>query len=188
MSALAKTAIVGVGATEQGQIPGQSGNQIAVRAAVAVLADAGIDKSEIDGLVTCKPPRSAENAGIDENIGQRLGINPAFASTLEYGACAFSMHLAAAAISAGLCRTVLLTYGTNQRSAKTSFAVPVGGTQDWASLAGLVHVAAPAAMAPGRQSPLYGTTAEQLGWVWVPERDWAQDTPLPIFRKPVSTE
>ena len=188
MSALAKTAIVGVGATEQGQIPGQSGNQIAVRAAVAALADAGIDKSEIDGLVTCKPPRSAENAGIDENIGQMLGINPAFASTLEYGACAFSMHLAAAAISAGLCRTVLLTYGTNQRSAKTSFAVPVGGTQDWASLAGFVHVAGPAAMAARRHMHLYGTTEEQLGWISVAQREWAQDNPIAIFRKPMSIE
>ena len=188
MSSLAKTAIVGVGATEQGQIPGQSGNQIAVRAAVAALEDAGIDKTQIDGLVTCKPPRSAENAGIDENIGQLLGINPVFASTLEYGACAFSMHLAAAAISAGLCTTVLLTYGTNQRSARTSFAVPVGGGQDWASLAGFVHVAGPAAMAARRHMHLYGTTEEQLGWVSVAQREWAQDNPIAIFRKPMSIE
>jgi acetyl-CoA acetyltransferase len=188
MSALAKTAIVGIGATEQGQIPGQSGNQIAVRAAVAALADAGIDKSEIDGLITCKPPRSAENAGVDEGIGQLLGINPVFASTLEYGACAFSMHLAAAAISAGLCRTVLLTYGTNQRSARTSFAVPVGGTQDWASLAGFVHVAGPAAMAARRHMHLYGTTEEQLGWVSVAQREWAQLNPRAIFRQPMTIE
>jgi acetyl-CoA acetyltransferase len=98
------------------------------------------------------------------------------------------MHLAAAAISAGLCRTVLLTYGTNQRSARTSFAVPVGGTQDWASLAGFVHVAGPAAMAARRHMHLYGTTEEQLGWVSVAEREWAQDNPIAIFRKPMSIE
>ncbi|HEX3960325.1 MAG TPA: hypothetical protein VHZ03_27425 [Trebonia sp.] len=188
MSALAKTAIVGVGATEQGQIPGQTANQIAVRAAVAALQDAGIDKSQIDGLVTCKPPRSPENAGVDEDMGQLLGINPAFATTLEYGACAFSMHLAAAAICAGLATTVLLTYGTNQRSARASFAVPVGGTSDWASLAGFVHVAGPAAMAARRHMHLYGTTEEQLGWVSVAQREWARDNPIAIFRQPMSIE
>jgi acetyl-CoA acetyltransferase len=188
MSSLAKTAIVGVGATEQGEIPGQSADEIAVRAAVAALEHAGIDKSQIDGLVTCKPLRGPREAGLDETVGQLLGINPAFASTLEYGACGFSMHLAAAAISAGLANTVLLTYGTNQRSARASFAVPVGGTQDWASLAGFVHVAGPAAMAARRHMHLYGTTEEQLGWVSVAQREWAVDNPIAIFRKPMTIE
>jgi acetyl-CoA acetyltransferase len=188
MSTLAKTAIVGVGATEQGEIPGQSADEIAVRAAVAALEDAGIDKSQVDGLVTCKPLRAPKEAGLDETIGQLLGINPAFASTLEYGACGFSMHLAAAAIEAGLANTVLLTYGTNQRSARASFAVPVGGTQDWASLSGFVHVAGPAAMAARRHMHQYGTTEEQLGWVSVAEREWAADNPIAIFRKPMGIE
>jgi acetyl-CoA acetyltransferase len=186
MPSLAKTAIVGIGATEQGEIPGQGADEIAVRAAVAAIADAGIDKSQIDGLVTCKPLRAPKEAGVDETIGQLLGINPAFASTLEYGACGFSLHLAAAAIEAGLANTVLLTYGTNQRSARASFAVPVGGTQDWGSLAGFVHVAGPAAMAAKRHMHRYGTTEEQLGWVSVAQREWAVDNPIAIFRKPMT--
>lgn len=179
---LAKTAIVGVGATEQGQIPGQSANHIAVRAAVKALEDAGIDKSEIDGLVTCKPP-GAGKAGIDEDIGQLLGINPAFATTLEYGPCAFSLHWAVSAIGAGLANTVLLTYGTNARSAGMSFG---NAAKDWISLAGLVHIAGPAAMAARRHMHLYGTTEEQLGWVSVAQREWAQNNPLAIFREPMS--
>jgi len=186
--ALAKTAIVGIGATEQGEIPGQSANQIAVRAAVEALRDSGIPKAQVDGLITCKPPRSAEGAGVDEDIGQLLGINPRFASTLEYGACAFSIHLAAAAISAGLATTVLLTYGTNQRSSKASFAVPVGGGSDWARLCGFVHVAGPAAMAARRHMHLYHTTEEQLGWVSVAQREWAMDNPIAIFREPMTID
>jgi acetyl-CoA acetyltransferase len=182
------TAIIGVGATEQGEIPDQSADQIAVRAAVAAIEDAGIDKSAIDGLVTCKPLRSPVRAGIDEDIGQMLGINPAFATTLEYGACAFSMHVAAGAIMSGLATTVLLTYGTNQRSQRSSFSVPVGGTSDWASLAGFVHVAGPAAMAAKRHMHLYGTTEEQLGWVAVAQREWAVDNPIAIFRTPMTIE
>ena len=186
MSHKARTAIVGIGATEQGEIPGETGNQLAVRAAVLALADAGIGKLAIDGLVTCKPPRSAENGGIDEDVGFMLGINPAFSTTLEYGACGFSLHLAAMAIEAGLASTVLLTYGSNQRSSRSSFSSPVGGSGDWASLAGFVHVAGPASMAARRHMALYGTTEEQLAWVSVAQREWAQRNPRAIFREPMT--
>jgi acetyl-CoA acetyltransferase len=98
------------------------------------------------------------------------------------------MHFAASVISAGLASTVLLTYGTNQRSARASFAVPVGGTQDWAALNGFVHVAGPAAMAARRHMHLYGTTEEQLGWVSVAQREWARDNPVAIFRQPMTIE
>lgn len=188
MTGLAKTAIVGVGATEQGEIPGQNANEIAARAAVLALADAGIDKSAVDGLITCKPTGLGWRAGVDEDMGQILGINPAFASTLEYGACAFSLHIGAMAIMSGLASTVLLTYGTNQRSVRRSFAVPVGGTSDWASMLGFVHVAGPAAMAARRHMHLYGTTEEQLGWISVAQREWAQRNPLAIFRQPMTIE
>ena len=188
MTRAPQTAIVGIGATEQGELPGQSANQIATAAAVLALKDAGIDKSEIDGLVTCKPPRSPENGGIDEDMGQMLGINPAFSSTLEYGAGGFSLHIAAMAIEAGLCSTVLLTYGSNQRSAKANFSTAVGGSGDWGTMYGLVHVAGPAAMAVRRHMKLYGTTEEQLGWVSVAQREWAVNNPRAIFRTPLTIE
>ncbi|MFF3574545.1 thiolase C-terminal domain-containing protein [Nocardia jiangxiensis] len=174
--------------TEQGEIPGETGNQIAVRAAALALADAGIDLSDIDGLVTCKPPLSADNAGIDEDMGYLLGINPAFSTTLEYGACGFSLHLAAMAIQAGLANTVLLTYGTNQRSAKANFATPIGGAANWSELAGFIHVAGPAAMAFRRHMAKYGTTEDQLGWVSVAQREWAAKNPRAIFRKSMTIE
>ncbi|MFC4944235.1 thiolase C-terminal domain-containing protein [Pseudonocardia sp. GCM10023141] len=188
MSPRARTAIIGVGATEQGEIPGQSANEIAVRAAALALADAGIDKSAVDGLVTCPPPLSAERAGIDDDMGQLLGINPTFSSTLHYGACGFSLHLGAMAIASGLATTVLLTYGTNQRSAKANFGVPIGGGASWAATAGFLHVAGPAAMAAQQHMHRYGTTEEQLGWVAVAQREWAQRNPIAIFRSPLSIE
>ena len=143
---------------------------------------------QIDGLVTCKPPRGPARAGVDENVGQLLGINPAFASTLEYGAGAFSLHLAAMAIESGQATTVLCTYGTNQRSAKANFSTPIGGTADWSALAGFVHVAGPAAMAMRRHMHLYGTTEEQLGWVSVSQREWAEKNPIAIFRDPMTID
>ena len=47
--------IVGVGNTEQGELPGLSADLISVQAIENALADAGLDKSDVNGLVTCKP-------------------------------------------------------------------------------------------------------------------------------------
>lgn len=182
----ARVAIAGVGTTEQGEIPGESPEEIAVRAAVAALADAGVGKSAVDGLITCKAPLTAH--GTDEGIGPLLGINPAYSTTLDYGMGSFSLHLASMAIQAGLATTVLLTYGTKSRSQRTGFARPIGGASDWLRLSGLVHVAGPAAMAFRRHMYLYGTTEEQLGWVSVAQREWARRNPLAVFRDPLSID
>jgi acetyl-CoA acetyltransferase len=178
--------IVGVGATEQGELPEETPEEMAVRAAALAIDDAGISKDEIDGLITCKPPLSSR--GIDEAMGPLLGINPTYSTTLDYGMCGFSLHLAVMAINAGLASTVLLTYGTNSRSARTGFARPIGGSASWTALAGFVHVAGPAAMAVHRHMHLYGTTEEQLGWVAVAQREWALDNPFAVFRDPMTID
>jgi acetyl-CoA acetyltransferase len=179
-------AIVGAGATEQGELPGQSPELIAVRAAAEALRDAGVDKSAIDGVITCKPP--LVSAVTDESMGPLLGVNPAYSTTLDYGMAAFSLHLAAMAIHSGFAETLLLVYGTNSRSARTGFARPIGGSATWAALNGFLHVAGPAAMAMRRHMHLYGTTEEQLGWVSVAQREWARQNPRAVFRQPMSID
>jgi acetyl-CoA acetyltransferase len=186
MAVTARAAIVGAGATEQGEIPDESPEQIAVRAVRAALRDAGIDKKSIDGLITCKAPLTAN--GTDEAMGPLLGINPAYSTTLDYGMAAFSLHLAVMAIESGLASTILLTYGTQARSARIGFSRPIGGSGAWTSLVGFLHVAGPAAMAFRRHQHLYGTTEEQLGWVSVAQREWAELNPLAVFRQPMSID
>src|SRR5262249_41765580 len=105
--------VIGVGATPQGELPGLSPDEIAVDAARLALADAGIDKSTIDGLITCK---AYGNFGIDSDIARLLGLNADYSATLDYGTCNFSLHLATMAIQTGLASCVLLLYGTAQRS------------------------------------------------------------------------
>ena len=186
MSVRAATAIAGVGTTAQGELPGLSANEIAVDAVELALEDAGLAKSDVDGLVTCMNLRS--HIGTDEQIGLLAGLNPKFSATLDYGTGNFSLHLGVMAIMAGLAETIVLTYGTNQRSGKVNFGVAVGGGADMATTAGLVHVAGPAAMAFRRHQHLYGTTEEQLGWVSVAQREWAAMNPLAIFRTPLTIE
>lgn len=186
MSVAGRTALVGVGTTAQGELPGRSANEIAAEAIELALADAGLEKDDVDGLITCRNLHG--RACIDEQVGRLMGMNPAYSATLDYGTGNFSLHLGVMAVLSGLASTVVLAYGTNQRSERAGFGVAVGGGAELAAVTGLVHVAGTAAMAFRRHQHLYGTTEEQLGWVAVSQREWAQRNPLSIFRNPLSIE
>lgn len=179
-----RSAIVAAGNTEQGTIPGISADEIAVEALRRTLAEHDIDKSEVDGLITCK---SYGGFGIDTEIGRLAGLNPDYSATLDYGTCNFSLHLACAVIDAGLATTVAIVYGTNQRSGGNRFSHPLG-RQDEASVYGFLNVAGPAGMAFRRHQHLYGTTEADLGRIAVSQRRYARDNPLAIFRDPLSLE
>jgi len=122
-----RVAIVGVGATEQGELPGSTADEVAVDALALALKHAGMKMSELDGLITCK---SFGGFGIDTSIGRLAGLNPAYSATLDYGTCNFSLHLAASVIHAGLASAVAITYGTTQRSQRNSFSNPVGSADE----------------------------------------------------------
>ena len=66
-------AIVGIGATAQGEHPGISAEVLSAEAAELAIADAGIDKSAVDGLITCK---SILGGGVDLDVGRLLGMSP----------------------------------------------------------------------------------------------------------------
>jgi acetyl-CoA acetyltransferase len=174
-------AIVGVGATEQGELLGVTSDQISLDAIRRALDDAGIDKREVDGLITCKA--NLARGGIDVGIGALAGLNPRYSATLDYGTCNFSIHLGAMALMAGLADVIVLAFGANQRSARVDFGIPVGA--DLATASGFVHIAGPAALALQRHKYLYGTTDEQFGTIAVAQREWAASNPLAIFRDPL---
>jgi acetyl-CoA acetyltransferase len=175
-------AVVGVGATAQGELAGRSADEIAVDAFRLALDDAGLGKQAIDGLITC---RSVVGHGIDTDIGKLAGLNPRYSATLDYGTCNFSLHLAAMAITSGLCHTVAMLYGTNPRTNRIDFGRPAPGS-DFSAPYGYLHVAGPAAMAFRRHQHLYGTTEEQLGHIAVAQREHALLNPLAVFREPLS--
>jgi len=143
--------VVGIGATRQGELPGRSANALGVDALALALADAGISKDQLDGLITCKVFGS--NEGIDTQIGSLAGLNPAYSATLEYGTCNFSLHLAAMAIQTGLASTVALIYGTNQRTAGQRFtSVADSADRELLEPYGFVNIAGVAALAASRRT------------------------------------
>jgi len=180
-----RCAVVGVGSTAQGELPTMTADEIAVDALRLALLDAGIDKGDLDGLITCK---SFGGGGIDTEIGRLAGLNPRYSATLDYGTCNFSLHLAAMAIGAGLATTIALVYGTNQRTAGNRFRGPAGSGADALALHGFHNIAGQGALAFARHAHLYGTTEEQLGWVAVTERQHAQLNPAAIFQAPLTID
>jgi acetyl-CoA acetyltransferase len=177
-----KVAIVGIGHTPQGELLGQTPELNSVLAIKEALKDAGIDRSGLDGLISCK---SVQNTNADIQVGPLLGINPRYSQTLDYGTCNFSIHLAIQAIVTGMADTIALCYGANARSARFPFGA---SSPTLAGVSGLMHVGGPAALALQRYKSLYGMTDEEFGWIAVGSREWAQRNPNALFRTPMSME
>lgn len=178
-----QVAVVGVGATAQGEFPDKSADDLAVDAVALALDDAGLDKGDLDGLITCR----SNDGGIDTTIGAMLGVNPRYSATLDYGSCSFSTHLAVMAVASGMAGTVAVAYGTNQRSTRRRFAEATSGG-DFSAPYGYLHIGGPAAMAFTRHQHCYGTTEAQLGAVSVGQREWAARNPAAIFRSPMTLD
>jgi acetyl-CoA acetyltransferase len=122
-----------------------------------------------------------------------LGITPSWVDGTNVGGCSFMLHVrhAAAAISEGLCKTVLITHGESGRSnvGRAPFA------RSPASLAGQFE--APfGPMGPPtlftlpvlRYLKRYGVTQEELAMVAVIQREWAAFHPRASFRTPITVD
>lgn len=181
-------AVIGVGTTPQGELDGLTPDEICVDALRLALADAGLVKADVDGLIVCP---TLGGRGSDVEIGRLAGLNPRYSATLRDGMSNFSLHLAVMAISAGLAETVAIMYGTNQRSSlrdRRRFSEVTPAAAHEGAAYGLFNIAGPAALAFRRHQHLYGTTEEQLGRIAVSQRKYAQLNPLAVFKEPMDLD
>ena len=102
-----RAAIVGIGATEFSKDSGRSELKLAVEAVHAALDDAGLDASDVDGLVTFTMDTSPEIT-----VAQAAGMGElSFFSRIHYGggaACA-TVQQAALAVATGVAEVVSAT-------------------------------------------------------------------------------
>ncbi len=192
MSLRGVAALVGIGDTEVGKLPGWTSTDLTIDAAARALRDAGLRKEEVDGLIT-------SNSMVDphmyhaEMIAQTMQIQPRFCLTLAAGgASSFAaIHHAAAAIAAGLCHTVLVSSADNLRTglsreqataqqsstADPEFETPYGAPVP-VSYAFVAHA----------HMHEFGTTPEQLAAVAVTTRRHASLHPGAEKREPITVE
>jgi len=184
-----RAVITGVGTSRMGTFPDQTSNSLAKEAFVNALADAGLRKSDIDGLITMPGTTSPEGAKHYLALGELLGINPRIAWSMSMGGATVGALVtqAALAIEAGMASTVAVVFGDTAKTGGSRFNAAAGDDDSW-GIWGMFGNAANSAIAASRHMAVYGTTSEQLGWVGVTTRRHAALNPNAVMRTPYTIE
>ncbi|MFI8892041.1 thiolase C-terminal domain-containing protein [Streptomyces paradoxus] len=190
MVARRKVAVVGVALSDCGRVDDATPYALHAQAARRALADAGLDRTLVDGFAS---------AGLGTlapvEVAAHLGLRPTWVDSTSVGGSTWEVMAAHAAdaIAAGHARAVLLVYGSTARAdvragrrtgtlsfgtrGPLQFEVPYGHT-----------LIAKYAMAARRHMIEYGTTIEQLAEVAVQARANAALNPEAMFRTPLTVE
>ena len=78
-------AIVGIGKTPQGTIEGSTALGLGIEAFKNAVDDAGLDKNQIDGILTHPGTTSPEGATHYLRFAQAVGLNPRYTHSLVMG-------------------------------------------------------------------------------------------------------
>lgn len=162
--------------------------QIHAESARGALEDAGLTIGDVDGYCTSGVGPIGVLA-----MAEHLNLQPRYLDSTSIGGSSFVAHVthAAAAISAGLCEVVLITYGSTASSDR--FAVGTGG-----GFAGDPpdHFEAPFgptvvgsyALVAQRHIHEFGTRPDQLAEIAVTTRRHAGLNPAAKFREPITVD
>jgi acetyl-CoA acetyltransferase len=190
MSATKRVAIVGAALSDIGRVDTRTPYELHYQAASRAIADAGLVKSDIDGVASCGTGLLAP-----VEISEYLGLRPTWVDGTGTGGAAweFMVEHATAAILAGHVDTVVIVYGSTtradlknrRRGANLSFGArgpvqfdtPFGHT-----------LISKYAMATRRHMYEYGTTIEQLAEIAVSTRFNASRNPEAYYQDPITIE
>ncbi len=85
MSLKDKYAVVGVGLTKFGKIPGISTMSFTLRGIKLAIEDAGLTRDDVDGLLVISPVMMGEQHGWAARVAALLEISTTFTATMEPG-------------------------------------------------------------------------------------------------------
>ena len=177
-------AIVGAAETTKlGVVPELSQIQLHADAALNALADAGLRPQDIDGVATA--------GNTPTEVAYYLGITPNWVDGTAVGGCSFMLHVrhAAAAIGAGLCKTVLITHGESGRSRVGALprTIPPSSLQgQFEAPYGIFGPPSQFTIPVLRFLKDRGMTEEQLAMVAVVQREWAARNPRALYKDPIT--
>lgn len=179
-----KCAIVGVGYTPQGRVPGRTALSFCIEAGIGAILDAGLKKEEIDGLICYRhyDPLNNESEITTNLVAQHLGIQPT--TMLMEGGCARNqLPIAMGLIESGFCNYVLVIYGDNAQSGKRTFVREGSHSESFSYNAAFGHLGAVGAyaMAARRGMHVFGTGPETWKEIAVNQRKWAHLNPAALM-------
>ncbi len=187
-----KTAIVGVGTTQFGAIyrdldPERSAYELGLIAFREALQDAGLKRSEVDGVIVSRLPHYGRMC---EMIGLR---HPRFVNVLpgEGRQSGIALQYAALAVANGLADVVACIYGNNGRSSGARYGGEDRGTTPQAMFEapyGMTSPGAVTAMMFRRHQYRYGTTTEPLGHLAISNRANAALNPNAVMQRPITMD
>jgi len=191
-----RAAIVGIGATEFSKDSGRSEMSLACEAVAAAIADAGLQPSDVDGMVTYSTDNNP-----DVEIARHVGIGSLrHFSRVHYGggAACGTIVMAAMAVATGVADAVVCYRAFNERSGRRFGAgvqdLPMAATAEraqfsWTTPSGQLTPASWVAMVARRYMHLYGATSEDFGHVAVAGRKHAATNPKAWFyEQPITLE
>jgi acetyl-CoA C-acetyltransferase len=190
MSLKGKAAAIGIGELKPVKEPGDlTALGLMARVAAEAIADAGLEKKDIDGFLV-GVPFSDPGMIYPASAAEVLGLNLRMLNQVDIGGAspAGMIWRAAAAIDAGMCSAVLcivadLNKTGDQRppvvSVQREFEAPYGNIGANCGYALIAH----------RHMHEYGTTARQMAKVAVDQRTNALKNPLATFNdKPLTVD
>jgi acetyl-CoA acetyltransferase len=181
-----KTAIAGLGQTKQGKVYDRSYMGFAVEAVELALADAGLERADLDGLLL-NPGLAWGTAAMGSfMLQQALGLRDlklSAAMSLGGASAGAMIQHAALAIAAGMCTTVACVFSDrplkapDEQTQKTGSAAAYAFARGLDAAYGQFGINAMYALVARRHMHTYGTTQDHLGAVAVAQRRWANMNP-----------
>ena len=183
-----KVVIAGIGHTAFGKHPGRGTVSLNVEAIRKALADAGVDKRQVDGLMV-KAPTSKFEMMYAQKLAEALGMQPRIGGVYDHGGASnISMiSYATMAIEAGQCEIAVVSLADNPATG-TRQAYEKSYGDDGSGLVGWFGTPAGYAMIAQRHMAQYGTTSDQLGAIAVACRRHGAANPHAQLRKPLTLE
>jgi acetyl-CoA acetyltransferase len=177
-------AVIGVGMTEIGDHPGRTVLGLAADALQAACADAGIDRTDIDGFVWNLGHPTGEDY---DRVTEALGLRSRFTvQTWTHGRfTGTAIIMAALAVATGQADVIACLGGIKRRTTRIT---------DWGAphpenpRNGIRTFADDCALTFRRYLDLYKVDPRQLGNVVVASRAHASRNPLAFLREPLSLE
>ncbi len=182
-----RAAIAGIGETAFARELPASQLELACRAIVAALDDAGIRPEEVDGLCSFTTEKNDIVDALEVDVARNVGLGDlSFFAQVGYGGgapCA-TVGLAAMAVATGQASVVLAWRARKRSKAYRPWAMTpprVPGHRQWSRPWGLVRPVDEIAMLATRYMHEYGATREHLANVALAQRAHANRNPRAIM-------